>query len=342
MNDLRTEPGLHIIHTNFKTNPRRNVWWIWIVCGAVALTSALLMYVSWLNTPAFNTTQTFIVEEGQSAKMVADRLEAEGLIRSGLLFYMILLIQHDPTTIKASTYVFDTPLSSTDIANRLTTGDFDSDLLRLTLIEGERAEFVAARAATVLPEFDAGTFLELALIHEGELFPDTYFVPTTYTAPQLLSLLLATFAEKTESIAMQLDSHPLGRTGVLTVASIVEREANTEESMRLVAGILRNRLELGMPLQTDASIEYVLDTPLNELKPGELATILETLDSPYNTYLYAGLPPTPIGNPGLEAIVAVLEPIESGYFYYITGDDGAFYYAETYDEHLDNIARYLR
>ncbi len=342
MNDLHVAPELKIIHTKFKTNQRQRFWWLWLTGAAITAVVVFVLYILWLNTPSFSTARTFIVEEGQSAKMVADRLEAEGLIRSGLLFYFILLVQHDPTTIKASTYVFDTPLSSTEVASRLTTGDFDSDLLRLTLIEGERAEFIAARASLVLPEFDAQTFLELALVSEGELFPDTYFVPATFTAPQLLSLLLATFAEKTESISSALDNHPLGRTGVLTLASIVAREANTEESMRLVSGILRNRLEEGMPLQTDASIEYVLDTPLHELKPGELATILETLDSPYNTYLYTGLPPTPIGNPGLDAITAVLQPIESDYFYYITGDDGEFYYAETYNEHLDNIDRYLR
>lgn len=97
-----------------------------------------------------------------------------------------------------------------------------------------------------------------------------------------------------------------------------------------------------MPLQADATIEYVLETPLNELAPGELAENLRALDSPYNTYLYRGLPPTPIGNPGLTAITAVLEPTPSEYFFYITGSDGNFYYAETLDAHNQNVTRYLR
>ena len=97
-----------------------------------------------------------------------------------------------------------------------------------------------------------------------------------------------------------------------------------------------------MALQADATIEYVLDEGLNDLAPGQLAENLRELDSPYNTYLYRGLPPTPIGNPGRAAIEAVLFPITSDYFYYITGDDGKFYYAETYAQHLRNIANYLK
>jgi UPF0755 protein len=92
-----------------------------------------------------------------------------------------------------------------------------------------------------------------------------------------------------------------------------------------------------MPLQADASIEYVLNKPLSELTPEDLK-----IDSPFNTYTNTGLPPHPIGNPGLEAILAVLEPQESKYFFYITDDDGNFYYAKNFDEHRVNIAKYLR
>ena len=92
-----------------------------------------------------------------------------------------------------------------------------------------------------------------------------------------------------------------------------------------------------MPLQADASIEYVLDKPLNELTADDLK-----IESPYNTYLNQGLPPTPIGNPGLEAILAVLEPAQTDDLFYITGNDGEFYYAKTFDEHRLNIARYLK
>jgi UPF0755 protein len=132
-------------------------------------------------------------------------------------------------------------------------------------------------------------------------------------------------------------THPLGEDGVLILASLLEREANSEESMRMVSGILQNRLAEGMRLQVDASLEYVLERPLSTLDASDL-----DIDNPYNTYRYGGLPPSPIGNPGLQAILAVLDPIESNYFYYITDEDGNFHYARTFDEHKLNIAKYLR
>jgi UPF0755 protein len=121
------------------------------------------------------------------------------------------------------------------------------------------------------------------------------------------------------------------------LASIIEREANSPESMKMVSGILQNRLTIDMPLQADASIEYILDKPLNALLPEDLK-----IDSPYNTYLNRGLPPTPIGNPGLTAIEAVLEPTLSKYLFYITDETGEFHYAEDFDQHRANIQRYLR
>ncbi|HMA78462.1 MAG TPA: endolytic transglycosylase MltG, partial [Candidatus Paceibacterota bacterium] len=119
-------------------------------------------------------------------------------------------------------------------------------------------------------------------------------------------------------------------------------EANTPESMRTVAGILLNRLAIGMPLQADATIEYVLEDPLHELPPGQLAVALREVESPYNTYKNLGLPPTPIANPGRQALAAILNPVKSDYLYYITGRDGDFYYATTYAQHQRNIETHLR
>ena len=149
--------------------------------------------------------------------------------------------------------------------------------------------------------------------------------------------MLQTFTEKTTSIQSKIDTHPLGAKGVLILASILEREANSPESMKMVSGILQGRMEAGMPLQADASVEYILDKPLKELTADDLK-----IDSPYNTYTNRGLPPTPIGNPGLDAIRAVLDPTVTDYVYYITDTDGNFHYARTYNEHLDNVELYLR
>mgnify|MGYP001821263194 CR=1 FL=1 len=174
------------------------------------------------------------------------------------------------------------------------------------------------------------------------MLPETFFGTPELTAQQLVDLLISEHDELFVAFAAEIASSTVTRDEVEILASIVEREANTPESMRTVAGIFFNRLSIGMALQADASIEYVIDTPLGALPAGQLASELRELDSPYNTYLYPGLPPTPIGNPGRDAITAVLNPITSDYFYYITGNDGEFYYAETYDQHLLNIERHLR
>ena len=204
-----------------------------------------------------------------------------------------------------------------------------------------RAQEFAVSADADLPLVDTEAFLEQTTGLEGQLFPETYFVPDDFSTEQLVKLLTDTHEE---TITELLDgaSTTLSTDEIVILASIVEREANTPESMRTVAGVFMNRIAIGMPLQADASIEYVIDTPLGELAPGQLAAELRELDSPYNTYLNQGLPPTPIGNPGRIALAAVIDPIVSDYFYYITGNDGEFYYAETYNQHLINIERHLR
>ncbi len=288
---------------------------------------------------SFPVGSTITITPGSSARSVAEQFRDAGYVRSAWSLYLSLIWWHDPTDIKAATYRFSEPLSPRKIAHEITTGHFAYDLISLTIPEGERATTIATIAAQVLPEFDTERFLFLATPTEGKLFPDTYFVPETFTADELYMLLTETYRERVSIpyFASSSTAYPLTETEVIILASILEREANTPESMKLVAGILQNRLEIGMALQVDASMEYVLSKPLKELQPEDL-----DIDSPYNTYLYSGLPPTPIGNPGLTAVRAILEPTPSEYFYYITGTDGEFYYARTFEEHRSNIDRYLR
>jgi UPF0755 protein len=188
-----------------------------------------------------------------------------------------------------------------------------------------------------LPSFDEQTFLELTKNNEGYLFPETYFVPEDFTAEEFVNLLTETYASALRPYKDAIASSTLSEFEVLTLASILEREANDETSMRMVSGILQNRLDIGMALQADATIGYVLDKPITELSPEDLE-----IDSPYNTYMNTGLTPTPIGNPGIQAIEAVLYPTKNEYLYYITGTDGTFHYAETFEEHKTNIEKYLR
>ncbi len=305
----------------------------------VLFTGANYFYIKHLNLPTdnFPVGKPITIEQGTGVKAITEILQEDGVVKSKSLLYYTLILFHEPTSVKASTYIFEKPLSTYEIAKRLTEGDFDADLVRFTHFEGERVSLLAKRASVVFPNFNVDSFVATATAYEGKLFPDTYFIPADFTDEELFTLMLETFDEKLAGLKEKISKHELSLDEIIVLASIVEREADSPESKRMVSSVLQNRLEIGMPLQADASIEYILDNPLKELTPEDLK-----IDSPYNTYLNTGLPPTPIGNPGLEAIEAVLEPTESEYFYYITDDNGDFYFAKNYDQHLLNIKQYLR
>lgn len=315
------------------------VWFGSMLVVIIAIIAGTFFSIRVLDEPpdSFPTNTAITISEGSTVRDIAEQLQEEGVVRSDVLLYFIVLFFYDETTIKASNYVFSEPLSSMQVAERLVQGDFDTDLIRFTHIEGERASQIASRASEQLPEFDGDAFVAAAEPLEGRLFPETYFIPVTFTEVELLELLTETYLAETAALQDAINDHSLTEDEILILASIIEREANTLESKKLVSSVLQNRLAIDMALQADASIEYVLDKPLSELTPADLE-----IDTPYNTYLYPGLPPTPIGNPGREAIEAVLYPAESDYFFYITGNDGKFYYAETYNEHLRNIETHLR
>lgn len=307
------------------------------VCiGLVTLFSLILILLSRppQNFP-INTSLT--IEAGTSVSEIVGQFADAGYVRSELVLYAYLLFFHDTKDIRAGTYVFESPLGARELANHITLVGPQDTLLSLTFPEGITVLAMSRIAKENLPLFDQDSFLSYAREKEGYLFPDTYYVPETFTDSELFDLLQTTFDEKITPLLPAISEHALTEEGVIILASIIEREANTIESMKRVSSVLQNRLALGMPLQADASIEYILDKSLSELTPEDLE-----IESPYNTYLNKGLPPTPIGNPGLDSINAVLEPEETDYFYYITDADGNFHYAKTFDEHRANIARYLR
>ncbi len=321
-------------------SPRRAWRYVWLALAIISILLVVALCWLWsMSRPPenFPVATPIEIKAGSSVASIVKTFKEANVVRSELLLYMLLLSQYEPSDIKASTYVFDQPYDAYAIANKLATGDFTSNLVRLTHREGERVSELAPLVSEALPNISPETFLNLALPDEGYLFPETYFLPPHYTAEEVIATLKNSYeafiAPHREAIAKS----SLTEAEIVTLASIVEREANSEESMKMVAGILRYRLEIDMPLQADASMEYVLDKTLGSLTAEDLKT-----DSPYNTYLNRGLPPTPIGNPGAMAIEAVLYPTSTDYLFYITGDDGNFYYAKTFEEHKRNIAKYLR
>lgn len=323
----------------FDVNRPWRLEWLWL--GAFAFLGVFLVFslLWWQALPPrdFPLNESVVIPRGLSASEIANVLDEYKVVRSSSLLYIALQLRHDPSTVQAGTFIFDRPLSVLEVASRITESGATSNLATVTLPEGFTIKEFADIASRSLPDFNAEEFLTQNATLEGYLFPDTYYVPADFTADEFARLLQDTFVEKTLALQSSMEAHPLGPDGVINMASLLEREANTEESMKMVSGILQNRLAEGMRLQTDASLEYVLGRPLGTLTAEDLE-----IDSPYNTYRYDGLPPTPIGNPGLTSIMAVLEPITNDYFYYLTDEDGVFHYAETFDEHKQNIAKYLK
>lgn len=309
-----------------------------VVFAAVVSGGTVLFVWNAIQAPTdFPVGERIVIEEGQSVDEIAKQMKALNIVKYDMALYTILVMFHDPTSVKASTYIFKTPQTALEIAERLVKGEFGIDLLRFVHYEGERNELLADRAAELLPDFDKEKFLEITADKEGRMFPDTYLIPETYTAEELATLLESTFEAKMEPLRDAIENSNYTEDEVIILASLIEREANTYETKRMVSGIINNRINEGMPLQLDASVEYVLDKPLSELTAADLK-----IDSPYNTYLNPGLPPTPIGNPGRDAIEAVLRPTASSYLFYLTGRDGQFYYATNLAGHNRNIALYLR
>ena len=319
--------------------PKKKSGGLWLIILLGMLVLGGYVYVQTLAQAPSNFPSNTPIEvvPGSSISAITKQFQQAGVVRSDLLLYFVLLTSYTPEDVKASTYLFSEPKDVYAVAEALIAGDFDSLLIPFIHREGEPVKEIGRNASSKLTNFSAEEFLMLASTSEGRLFPETYKIPKTFTPKELFTLMTDTYEEKVSPLRAQIKAKNLPEQDVIILASIIEREANSTTSMKLVSGILQNRLALDMALQVDASMEYILEKPLKELTAEDLK-----IDTPYNTYLYRGLPPTAIGNPGLDAIIAVLEPTQSEYMFYITGNDGEFYYARNFDEHRQNIAKYLR
>ncbi len=315
---------------------RRGVWWVGLL-----LMGILVCIVAWglsiLRAPAlFPTGERIEIPFGTTLVGAAEILEERKVVRSALMLQLVLIAQFSEGGVQAGVYQFNESLSTPQIARAVTSGTHGIPLVRVTIPEGLRNAQIDDILVERLPSIEDDAFLALAGPYEGYLFPETYHIPETYTARQFLELMAETFTASIESLREEIEASSRTLEEIVTMASILEREADTEESMKLVSGILWSRLDLGMPLQVDASFSYLLGKTSAEVTLDDL-----TIDSPYNTYRYTGLPPTPLNNPGLQSIEAALWPTASPYLYYLTAPDGTFYYARTFAEHKENIRRYL-
>lgn len=307
--------------------------------GALAVAFALLVAcVAYVNSPraSFPVGERIEIPEGSSLSAIAAILDERHAIRSALLFRLIISFHGAQSSLHAGAHVFDVPESTFSVARAFIDQTSSAPPVRITIPEGSTTKDFDVIVSGALAGVERGD-IEALVGEEGILFPDTYFVDEHATAEDIVALLEENRRKKIETLQPRIAASALSEREIITLASILEREANDDTSMRTVAGILLKRLDMGMALQVDATFTYLLGKESRDLTAEDLE-----MDSPFNTYKYPGLPPSPIGSPGLMAIEAVLDPIETDYLYYLTDAEGTFHYAETFDEHKANKAKYLQ
>lgn len=303
---------------------------------SVVLFSAL---ISFLMMPPFHFTndRVFTVKKGESLTDVSAELNAQNLIRSMALFEFCAKVVGGTKPVTAGDYLFKEPISACALALRIARGISEIPAITVTLPEGMSNKEMALILAKNLPKFDSIFFIEHARDKEGYLFPDTYNFTSGVVAQGVEAIMNDNFNKKIEPWNGVIDASKHSLHDVVTMASVLEKEATTEEDKMIVAGILWKRIEKGMPLQVDATFMYLLGKKSSDLTSADLQ-----MKSAYNTYRNKGLPGGPIGNPGIIAIRAAIEPSTSPYLYYLSDKNGVMHYARTFEEHKANKEKYLR
>ena len=300
----------------------------------------------------------FVVESGQSVTGVAYNLERAGLISDADLFRRVVQYWEADGDIQVGVYALRRDMDMESIMRELQHGRLPTTTI--TVPEGWRVEQIGE----MLEEMDvvsatdfifavrtsspSGNFLNDRPGNapgglEGYLFPDTYQMPQLATPQRIVEIMLQNFDRRVpDTLLDEARAQGLTIYDVLTLASIVEREAVIASERPLIAGVYRNRLDIGMYMQSDPTVQYAkgyseeTERWWNPMIQEEAITVV----SPYNTFLNPGLPPGPICNPGLASIRAVVEPEESDYLFFYARGDGSHAFAATYEEHLDNQALY--
>ncbi len=310
-----------------------------VVVGAYAALSYF-----WLTpTEKFAPPREVTIEKGESFRQIARALADAGVVRSELALRLYGRMSQTASQIKPGDYAFKGGERIPDVMRHLVRGDFI--VVTITIPEGltvhEIAERVAQTGLVCQDEFEQaardGTMVRalglMPLGAEGYLFPATYkFSPHAKTDDVLAAMLARFYQVLTPAVEERMFAAGLDARRLVTMASIVEKEAKAPDERPLIAGVFYNRLRLGMPLQSDPTAQYELDDA-NESAASAVHTT-----SAYNTYDFAGLPPGPIANPGLKSIEAALYPTQTDYLYFVAREGGTHIFSKSFDEHRRAIA----
>ncbi|MEY4747411.1 MAG: hypothetical protein RLZZ416_460 [Candidatus Parcubacteria bacterium] len=276
------------------------------------------------------------VPTGESLGQVTRELADAGVVRSSFVLRVLVTMMGRERAVHAGDYIFKEPLDIFAVAHSLATGLYGLEPVRVRVPEGATTREMAKIYGTQLERFDGDRFLAKARGEEGYLFPDTYFFLPNATEDIVLETMRQNFDQHIATIQGDIASSSRPLSELIIMASILEREAFNTKDRRLISGVLWNRIDRKMPLQVDAVFAYTLGKGTFQLTMADL-----TSDSPYNTYRYKGLPPTPIGSPSLDSILAAADPIESDYLYFLADHSGVTHYCQNYACQLSNKRRYF-
>ncbi len=321
-----------------KMAERRQKLYVWCLALASLIFLSLTFYVLYLKaSPQFPVRTIVTVEQNAGLNQIAQSLFERKIIRSPFWFRVSVILTSGERGVLAGDYLFKEPASVLSVMWRLTHGIFSLTPVKVTFPEGQTVAQMSVVLGDELIDFDTKEFLKLAKPKEGYNFPDTYlFLPNVKPA-EVITTLQNNFNAKIQSIAAAVAVFKKPLKDVVIMASILEAEARTTETRKIISGIIWKRLSLGMPLQVDAPFQYIIGKNTFQLTTEDLK-----FDSPYNTYIHKGLPPGAIGNPGLDALTAAVTPTKSPYFFYLSDVRGNMHYAKTFAEHLANKEKYLR
>jgi UPF0755 protein len=288
--------------------------------------------------PNNKSSKIFVIRSGEQFREVANDLKKQNLIKDPIVFFLLSKYRLGiDKKIEAGDFRLSPSMSAYDVATNLTHGTLD---IWVTIPEGNRSDEIADTLSRKIPNYST-TWRGILDSNEGYLFPDTYLIPRDADINLIVSLMKANFNNKFAYVQSSKTSNLTDSQAVI-LASMIEREAKFPQDRPLVASVILNRLAQSMPLQIDATVQYVLgyqqDTKTWWKK--NLTSQDLKINSPYNTRINVGLPPAPISNPGLSALQASMNPANTNYLYYCSDKTGHLHFSETLQGHNDNIVKY--
>jgi UPF0755 protein len=307
-------------------------------------------------TPSAGDPVLITIEPGENPRTIGKMLAEQGIIASGRHFEVLVGLRGVQDSLEAGEYEFDLGIPVVEAVARIAEGRTASR--QVVIPEGLRAEEIgdilekagvvsrdAFMAALVKSQYDEPFLAQVTSESlEGFLFPAAYEFKRNTTPREVVATLLLGFQTNVAD-KIQLEGQPYTLEEVITIAAVVEREARVASERPIIASVFENRLNEGIAFEADPTVQYALAQDASNVEQfgywkAELTLEDLAYDSPYNTYLYAGLTPGPIANPGLDAIQSVIRPAQTEYLFFVAKGDGTHAFAETLDQHLANIALY--